>query len=254
MRRPALVLGYHGLGKVPPDQDPHGLMIPPERFESHVRILRRRGYEFVTQREFVRRLRESGAPPARTAALTFDDGPEDNATVLPPRLERLGVPATLFVNSGLLGEPYRWVTREAGVRVMDGDQLRQVAAHPLIEIGCHTREHTSLAEVDEERALAIMESSKAELEELLDLEVLSFAYPGCVYSPACPRAARRAGFTSATTCGGLGGWEPFELRRESPAPSDGRLLFELKAHGLFHPLRESWPGRLVRRHRRRRYG
>jgi peptidoglycan/xylan/chitin deacetylase (PgdA/CDA1 family) len=254
MRRPALVLGYHGLGEVPLEQDPHGLMTPPERFRQHVRLLRRRGYEFVTQREFARRLHESGGPPRGTVSLTFDDGPEDNATVLPRLLDELGVPATLFVNSGLLGEPYRWVDAATRIRVMSEAQLREVAAHPLIEIGSHTSRHTVLADADEATAYAELEGSRIELEELLGVAVVSFAYPDCRYSPACPAAAERALYTSAATCGGLGGWEPFELRRESPSPRDRRLQFELKARGLFHPLRESWPGRLARPRQRRRYG
>jgi peptidoglycan/xylan/chitin deacetylase (PgdA/CDA1 family) len=244
------VLAYHGLGEVPRERDPHGLMVHPARFRSHVRILRRRGYEFVTQREFARRLREHGGPPSGTVSLTFDDGPEDNATLLPRLLDELAVPATLFVNVGLLGEPYRWLAPETGVRVMDERQLRAVAAHPLVEIGSHTSFHTILEYADEPTALAQMQSSKRELEGLLELEVLSFAYPDCLYSPACPGAARRAGYTSAVTCGGRGGWAPFELRRESPAPADGRLAFELKSRGLFHSIRELPPVRLARLLRR----
>lgn len=249
------MLAYHGLGDVPRERDPHGLMVPPARFRSHVRILRRRGYEFVTQREFARRLRDHGGPPSGTVSLTFDDGPEDNATLLPRLLDELAVPATLFVNAGLLGEPYRWLAPETGVRVMDEGQLRAAAAHPLLEIGSHTSRHTVLADADEPTAVAEIEGSKRELEELLDLEVLSFAYPDCLYSPACPVAARRAGYTSAVTCGGRGGWTPFELRRESPSPGDGRLVFELKSRGLFHSVRELAPVRLARRMTRGlRYG
>jgi peptidoglycan/xylan/chitin deacetylase (PgdA/CDA1 family) len=255
MAPPAVVLAYHGLGELPREQDPHGLIVPPAGFRSHVRILRGRGYEFVTQREFARRLREAGGPPAATAALTFDDGPEDNATVLPALLDELGVPATLFVNAGLLGEPYRWVAPETGIRVMSEGQLADVARHPLVEIGSHTSRHMLLGEATEEDAYAELAGSKHELEDLLGAEVVSFAYPDCEYSPACPPAAERAGYTSAVTCDGRGGWDPFELRRESPSPGDGRLTFELKARGRFHAVRSLPPVRLARRATRRlRYG
>jgi peptidoglycan/xylan/chitin deacetylase (PgdA/CDA1 family) len=252
MPPPGVVLAYHGLGDVARGHDPDGLMVPPASFRRQVAILRRRGYEFVTQGEFARRLREAGGPPPATASLTFDDGPEDNATLLPGLLAELGVPATLYVNSGLLGEPYRWVT---GVRVMTEAQLLEVARHPLVEIGSHTSRHTVLADADEATARAELEGSKRELEELLGEEILSFAYPECHYSPACPAAAKRAGYTSAVTCDGRGGWDPFELRRESPSPGDGRLAFELKARGQFHRVRALPPVRLARRATRRlRYG
>jgi peptidoglycan/xylan/chitin deacetylase (PgdA/CDA1 family) len=255
MTQSALVLAYHGLGELPRGQDPDGMMVPPASFRRHVGILRRRGYELVTMSEFARRLRDAGGPPPATAALTFDDGPEDNATRLPGLLEQLGVPATLFVNTGLLGEPYRFVAPETGILVMSERQLVDLARHPLIEIGSHTSRHTVLAEADEGTAYAEMEGSRIELEELLGVEVLSFAYPDCHYSPACPAAAARAGYTSAVTCDGRGGWDPFELRRESPSPGDGRLAFELKARGQFHRVRALPPVRLARRATRRlRYG
>jgi peptidoglycan/xylan/chitin deacetylase (PgdA/CDA1 family) len=255
MAAPAVLLAYHGLGDVPRALDPDGLVVPPASFRRQVGILRRRGYEFVTQREFARRLRAAGGPPPATAVLTFDDGPEDNATLLPGLLEELGVPATLFVNAGLLGEPYRWVAPETGIRVMSERQLLDLVRHPLVEIGSHTSGHTSLADADEATAYAEMEGSRVELEELLGVEVRSFAYPDCHYSPACPAAARRALYTSAVTCDGRGGWDPFELRRESPSPGDGRLTFELKARGRFHRVRALPPVRLaLRATRRRRYG
>jgi peptidoglycan/xylan/chitin deacetylase (PgdA/CDA1 family) len=229
-----VVLAYHSLGDVRRSQDPAGLVVSPARFRHHVAVLRRRGYEFVKQREFARRLHETGGPPRATASLTFDDGPEDNATLLPGLLEELNVPATLFVNVGLLGEPYRWVD---GVRVMSQEQLRSVAAHPLIEIGSHTSRHTSLADADEATASIELENARVELEELIALEVFSFAYPDCAYSPICPQVAEAKLFTSAATCGDRGSWNPFELKRASPSPGDGRLRFELKARGLFHPAR-----------------
>ena len=91
-----------------------------------------------------------------------------------------------------------------------------------------------------------MASSKLALEELLEKPVESFAYPKCRYSAPCPDAARRAGYTVAVTCGGLGGWRRFELARESIDSLDGSIGFAVKSRGLFFPLRESLPGRLLR--------
>jgi peptidoglycan/xylan/chitin deacetylase (PgdA/CDA1 family) len=247
-----VVLAYHALGDVPRERDPDGLVVPPARFRQHVAILRRRGYEFVKQQEFARRLEAAGGPPPMTASLTFDDGAEDNATLLPGLLEELNVPATLFVNAGLLGQPYRWVS---GLRVMSEAQLREVARHPLIEIGSHTSRHTVLADADEGTAYAELEGSRIELEEMLGIEIFSFAYPDCAYSPGCPRAAKGAAYTSAVTCGNRGSWNPYELKRASPSPGDGRLVFELKARGHFHRLRDLPPVRVARRAARPlRYG
>jgi peptidoglycan/xylan/chitin deacetylase (PgdA/CDA1 family) len=244
--RPTLVLAYHGLGSYPRQLDPHNLMVEPGRFLRQIQTLRRRGYHFVPLRQLAVHLQEETVPRG-LAAVTFDDGTVDNLEVVAPLLGELEVPATVFVCPGLLGNPHFDMPASAGVRLMDAEQLRELASSPLIEIGSHTREHVDLSHASSEEAYAEMTSSKQALEELLQRPVDSFAYPKCHYSPACPEAARRAGYTVAVTCGGLGGWRRWELGRESIDSLDGRVSFALKSRRLFMPLRESVLGRVTRR-------
>jgi colanic acid/amylovoran biosynthesis glycosyltransferase len=244
--RPPLVLAYHAVGEVPAALDPERLAVPPNELRAAVERLLERGYQFVTASEFASRLR-SGGSLRRVCALTFDDGSADNATILPEILTSLGVPATLFVCPGLLGRPHPWIAPEAGVRLMNREELEATARLDLIEIGSHTVTHPDLGDATYEEALREMVMSKRELEEMLDEPILSFAYPRCSYSPACPAAAEAAGYTSAATCGLRGGWSPYELRRELMGPGDFPLRFDLKARGLYRPLVSSPPMRLRRR-------
>lgn len=243
--RPPLILAYHGIGTLPRALDPHNLMVPAESFRAQVRAVRSRGYEFVQMSEFARRLR-AGGPPRGTCALTFDDGSADNHAVLPGLLDELGVPATVFACPGLPGEPHPDLEPGSGVRLLTREELRRLAALPAFEIGSHTSAHVDLSAADGERAYAEMAGSKAALEELIGAAVTSFAYPYCDYSAECPDAARRAGYTSAVTCEARGGWDPYELRRESVDSLDGRLSFALKSRGVFWAVRDSAPGRLAR--------
>jgi peptidoglycan/xylan/chitin deacetylase (PgdA/CDA1 family) len=239
------VLAYHGLAEVPYRLDPDGLMVPPASFRRQVARLRRRGYRFVKQSEFARRL-ASGEPLAGVCSLTFDDAPADNATTLVSLLEELDLCATVYACPDLLGEPYPFVAPEAGIRFCTGEELRGLAANPRLEVGSHTRRHTPLGEAGEDEALTELRASREALERLLGIDVRSFAYPTCVYSPAAEAAAERAGYTSAVTCGPRGGLRPFALRRESPTPTDGPLAFELKSRGVFVAVRELPPVRLAR--------
>jgi peptidoglycan/xylan/chitin deacetylase (PgdA/CDA1 family) len=243
--KPPLVLAYHALGELPPEHDPQKLVLPPAELRAHVEYLLRRGYEFVTAADFAQRL-HSGASLRGVAALTFDDGSFDNATILPPLLNELGVPATLFVCPGLLGRPHPWLAPEAGVRLMSLDELQAVARLDCVEIGSHTVAHADLEHATEEEAYRDMADSKVALEDILGMPVASFAYPFGNYSPSCPRAAQRAGYTSAATCGTRGGWSPYELRRELVDAGDWRVRFVLKAWGAFRPLSSSPPARLRR--------
>jgi peptidoglycan/xylan/chitin deacetylase (PgdA/CDA1 family) len=255
LRRPALILHYHSLGDVPREQDPYHLAIPVETFRSHLSALRRRGYEFLAMAEFAARMAASGGkPPEGACAITFDDGTEDNLA-LPELLAEAGAKATVFVCPGLLGEAHRDYAPEAGMRILTQEELQGLAAHDSIEIGSHTMRHTPLDDATADEAFREMDESKGVLEQLLGTEVTSFAYPSCGYSHAAPEAAARAGYTSAVTCLFKGGWEPFELARESFGTLDGRLAFELKSRRLWTGLYRSAPGRLARRlASRRRHG
>ena len=244
--RPGVVLAYHAVGDVPREQDPDGLVVPVEQLRDAVESLRQRGYRFLTASDFVRQMRKN-RPGRGVCALTFDDGSEDNATVLPGVLASLGVPATLYVCPGLLGQPHPWLEPGSGVRIMTRDQLIETARHDHIEIGSHTVRHADLAHADDERAYRELAESKRLLEDMIGRSVTSFAYPYGHYSPACLPAAERAGYESAATAGERGSWNRFELRRELIGPADWRLRFELKTRGLFRPLVHSPPMRLRRK-------
>jgi peptidoglycan/xylan/chitin deacetylase (PgdA/CDA1 family) len=77
-----------------------------------------------------------GRVPARAACITFDDGYADNLTVAAPILERLGLPATIFVVSGVLAEGAMWndrvieAVRAAKGRTLDLTSLA-LGRHPI---------------------------------------------------------------------------------------------------------------------------
>jgi peptidoglycan/xylan/chitin deacetylase (PgdA/CDA1 family) len=245
LRRPPLVLNYHGLGEIPRELDPSNLFVKPKQFRRQMRSLARRGYEFVTVSEFVGRLVD-GKPPAGVCAISFDDGTLDNLEVLPGILAELGASATVFVCPGLLGLPHPYLKTDA-VRLMSADELRELAAFDSIEIGSHTRLHTPLGDADEGTAYEEMVASKRDLEKLIGSAVTSFAYPSGAYSPACLKAAERAGYTAAVACGLRGDWHPHALYRESIGSLDGGLIFALKSRGMWRAARLSLPGRVAAR-------
>ncbi len=97
---------YHRIAA--PAVDPWGLAVRPDHFEEHVNILRRTRRPLLMS-EFFDRL-DRGALPDDAVAVTFDDGYVDNLCEAKPRLEAEGVPATIFVTTGALGQrtEYWW--------------------------------------------------------------------------------------------------------------------------------------------------
>lgn len=75
-------------------------------FEWQMRLLQCH-FNILPLSTAVRRLREKRLPP-RAACVTFDDGYADNATVALPVLQRLRIPATVFVASGYLNGGRMW--------------------------------------------------------------------------------------------------------------------------------------------------
>ncbi len=86
--------------------------------------------------------------------------------------------------------------------LMDWNELRTIAAHPLASIGAHTVHHYNLKRLPPERALAEMCDSVALLKDELGIAPRHFAYPygyGSAVGPREVEIAREAGFVTAVT-------------------------------------------------------
>ncbi len=144
-------------------------------------------------------------------ALTFDDGFAEHATLVAPVLEDLNVPATFFVPSGSLDlsadDAVRFtksgLRRRGSFRFMSGQQLKDLAGHPLFEIGGHTTNHVDLGSIGDERELdAEIVRDKAALEDLIGTPLEWFAFPFGESTHVSARALRTiegAGYKAAFT-------------------------------------------------------
>lgn len=85
---------------------------------------------------------------------------------------------------------------------MNWDEIRELAAHELCTIGCHTLTHRSLASLPRPEAYDEMARSRAELEREIGRPVRHFAYPFGRARDAAQREeaiAAELGFLSAVT-------------------------------------------------------
>lgn len=91
------------------------------------------------------------------------------------------------------------MTREL---IMNWDEIRQLAADPLVTIGAHTKGHYTLAKLSPEKAREEMVGSADRLEQELGVRPRHFSYPYGDASSAGQREfalARDAGFDTAVT-------------------------------------------------------
>jgi peptidoglycan/xylan/chitin deacetylase (PgdA/CDA1 family) len=226
--RKGVALAYHGIGTVDDVADPLRLVVSPERLESQIRLLQRRGYRFLSADEVI----AEGGLPSRTAALTFDDGFRSWLTLGVPLLRELGVTATFYVTSGWLGGRHPRVDGEAGA-LLDATDARALADAGM-EVGAHSVTHAdlrTLGDDDLERELA---ESRAAISAVTGRACTTMAYPYGFYDDRVRTAARRAGYELAWAWL-PGPWDPLAAPRLPAPPRHGARRLRLKLLGIRRP-------------------
>jgi len=111
-------------------------------------------------------------------SITFDDGFANFAEHAVPLLERLSLPATVFVIAGYCGGRNNWPTQPPGfpeLPLMSWSALRDLPA--LISLGAHTMTHPDLRVLDDRQLREEILNSRTEIEQRTGRRVESFAYP-----------------------------------------------------------------------------
>jgi peptidoglycan/xylan/chitin deacetylase (PgdA/CDA1 family) len=236
-----LVLCYHAVS----DDWPSPLAVTPDRLERQLAMLVRRGYRGVTFERAVT------APPAsRTLAVTFDDGYRSVLTHARPILDRLGLPATVFVSTDFvdIDGPMHWPGIDDWLGSAHEDELRGMTWEQLgalrdagWEIGSHTCSHPRLSRLaDAPLARELSESRRACEARFGTCRTLALPYGDG--DARVLAAAREAGYVAVAGLPGRGtpsaGW-----RRVGIYPGDGRGRFAVK---VARPVRHLRRSRLAR--------
>jgi peptidoglycan/xylan/chitin deacetylase (PgdA/CDA1 family) len=193
--REPIVLCYHA---ITPDWD-SVMAVTPERFDQQLRRLLRLGYRPDT---FTRAL----LTPAheRAFVVTFDDAFSSVREHALPILQRLGIPATLYVPTGWVGdaprratwgEMERWDNPHDGehVELMTWDEVSDLADAGW-EIGSHTHLHPRLTRVDDAVLEEELHRSRQIVQEHTGQLCESIAYPYGDVDDRVVAAAQRAGY------------------------------------------------------------
>jgi len=163
--------------------------IHPTDFENQLSVLKTRGFQFVSMSEYVSAMREGHQAFLRMVSVTFDDGWRDNFDYALPVLQRLDVPATIFVVSGEM----QAVPSE---RRMTHEHLRYLVASG-ITIGAHTRTHPNLTKMTADQLDSEIGGCKTDLEAILGTSVDYLAYPGGRFNQEVVKACQSVGFHAA---------------------------------------------------------
>ena len=227
----ATVLTFHSVNDT---EEQNGLTIHPRLFEEVLDVLVRR-YQIVPLARLCEMVLKSEPIPARTVAITFDDGYLDNFSVAAPILKQRKVPATFFVSSGYVGTTRRFpwdVSDSASHPMMTWEHVRQLAAEGF-EVGSHSVNHFNLGTCMPDVARKEITESKRHIEDQLGAAISGFAYPfgwKKSMSEVTSRMVREAGF--AYSCSNYGGKvttrsDIFNIQRTGAYPTTTEMLMEV---------------------------
>ncbi len=120
-------------------------------------------------------------------AITFDDGYHCWYSNVFPVLNELKIPATFFVNSGLVGLEGEKMKRffretchrgEQDLKAISKQELLKISQNSLFTIGGHSKDHIDFSKnLDETEIEQQIKQDKQSIESLIKQEIHYFAYP-----------------------------------------------------------------------------
>jgi peptidoglycan/xylan/chitin deacetylase (PgdA/CDA1 family) len=192
-----LVLCYHAVS----DTWPADLAISAAQLRKQLEFVLDRGYRGATFSEAV-----TSPPHPRTLAVTFDDAYTSTMIRGKPILDRLGLPATVFVPSAFpaAGGPLSWPgisqwlggPHEPELEPLSWTQLAALASSGW-EIGAHTVTHPHLTQTDDETLARELSESRLACAEAIGQLCRSVAYPYGDVDARVVAATRAAGYETA---------------------------------------------------------
>jgi peptidoglycan/xylan/chitin deacetylase (PgdA/CDA1 family) len=181
------ILMYHYIRRSP-DKAGVPLSVLPEDFSAQMHYLKDHGYTTVTMRDLDLALLGRKVLPAKSVAITFDDGYQDFYSTAAPIMRPLGLTATNYIPTQMVGRPNYMTWSE--IQQLDGEGF---------EMAAHSQFHVDVSKVSAARAQIEIAGSKADLEQRLGHAVVDWAYPYGGFSYATVQQVSQAGYVSAVT-------------------------------------------------------
>jgi len=226
------ILTYHRVVEIAPNSK-FNTYVTLNDLEQQLVSLKKRGYQTLTFADIA-----NGCTARKPVLLTFDDGYEDNYLNLLPLLKKHQAKAIIFALANRdslynhwdvkLGEP-KWP-------LMTNKQLVECSRSGLIEIGSHGIDHVHLPELNDAKARAEIFDSKKQLEDILNQEVISYAYPYGDYNERESGLVFEAGylFGIGTVTGPLNAAsDRYRIRRITMFPNTSLAGYKKKTSGWY---------------------
>lgn len=197
------MLGYHKIGP-PPAEWWSWQYVPGDVFAAQLEWMRGDGWEAIAADDLVRGLADPGALPPRSFLVTFDDAYRSLRDEALTQLERLGVPAVVFVPTDFVGGWNRFDHDvEPREQICDWETLRELSIRG-ISVQSHGATHRTFSDLtpaeQEREARASRELIESELGA--PVELLAYPYGDAGSGDGAPERLSAAGYSAAFGYGG----------------------------------------------------
>lgn len=239
------ILMYHSIS-----DDPEARVSPYYKtctssaaFENQMRRLQSLGFRPVGLNEAAQMLQQKSVVREKIAVITFDDGFRDFHTHAMPVLERFGFTATVFLPTAFIGDRRRSFKN---LECLTWSEVRELSTRG-VEFGSHTVSHPALYQMNWPDIERETRESKTEIENRLQTDINSFAYPYAFaqedrkFTNRLAETLRAQGYRNCvTTMIGRAQADDdlFQLKRLPANSCDDDILFAAKLTGAYDWLAE----------------
>lgn len=165
--------------------------VTPAEFEAALLLIRQKGLTPISTDQLVTHLSTGSPLPDKPILLSFDDGYEGHYKYVYPLLKKYGYPA-------LFGIYTAKVDKRIGRSSLSWQQIREMAADPLVTIASHSVTHPAdLSALTEDQIRNEVAESKRILEAQLGIPIKYFVYPEGKYDERTQEMLQLTGYQAA---------------------------------------------------------
>lgn len=212
---PFTILVYHSFS----NGDTNPFSIDYRLFEKQLMFLKKH-YRILRLGDVIKKLKTGEPLEKKTLCITIDDGFLDNYNVAYPILKRHALPATIFIATGYINGSDQKINNYGRHQINKADtynrndiyklpqlsmmswkQIKEIS-NDVIEIGAHTINHPILTKVPINVAKEEIETSKIEIETILNKKIDLFAFPNGMkndYNDELCSIVQNSGYNAAFT-------------------------------------------------------
>ena len=228
-----VIIMYHSVGEKNTALDGYSekLNVLPATFAKQMKFLRDRNYNVITLEEFIERMKRGERIPARTIAITLDDGLRNNFFYAYPALKKHNLPATIFVATDFVGKQ-DFLTWSDMKTMQEGG----------ISIGSHTLSHCWLPSLPAGGIREELVKSKEILEKQTGRKIKTLSYPLGAFNEEVRKIAEETGYIGAVATNPGPDYpdnDPYALKRiRISMTSDNLVAFWIETSGYYTFIKE----------------